>query len=519
MNTLVDYKLATSDNFQIEYDIVSPVTQTGDYREYLKKQIEEGLNNVESQIEANQRIIDEMSSEIDRLTNHADGIDYTIAVTSGVLCGLIDSFFVGEFSFDKGTEWGTEKTNNFVKWIAEKNGYDGDSLEGSVRFLEQKFPFAGDSVTNSFGGGSQHHFRDFSHHASPIGLLFSLITQFTGKIYGIDTRGGWINADADPELIGKDIPRKLFLGFVQWFFHLVSDVAGSSGSIRDGEYGTGLPGPFLSLLTAVSALPCFNHTSNAESFSHWLSHLFNGTLLADKTPNGAVDRDALRKFDLRAEMGVLHELGRQAIPVIINEVIVRFFYFARRLYWEFKEKDIRSFDDFIHKIEWKKTLPCNNRTINRMLTIASGTFVAVDLADAAIRSGLKSGGEPTAFLTNMVLRVNFVGIGRFAIAVYTDLKMGYQRRQLQKERWYKNSEQIFLYNAKVFYKQGQMWIAAEDATKAVLEMEKTAEKSVVFFCESLASISDDLMKISRSMDAVEFKNPGLLDELSNALKY
>ena len=59
-----------------------------------------------------------------------------------------------------------------------------------------------------------------------------------------------------------------------------------------------------------------------------------------------------------------------------------------------------------------------------MLTIATGTFTAIDLADAAIRSAIKSGGEPMTFLKNFVLLVNFVGVGRFAIAIGQDTLMG-----------------------------------------------------------------------------------------------
>ena len=39
----------------------------------------------------------ETLEEIERLTNHADGPDYAIAVSSGLIAGLIDVFYVGDF--------------------------------------------------------------------------------------------------------------------------------------------------------------------------------------------------------------------------------------------------------------------------------------------------------------------------------------------------------------------------------------------------------------------------------------
>ncbi|MBO4422309.1 MAG: hypothetical protein J5879_02635, partial [Clostridia bacterium] len=39
---------------------------------------------------------DEIDSKLQRYENNADTIDYAIAASSGVICGLLDSFFVGE---------------------------------------------------------------------------------------------------------------------------------------------------------------------------------------------------------------------------------------------------------------------------------------------------------------------------------------------------------------------------------------------------------------------------------------
>jgi hypothetical protein len=99
-----------------------------------------------------------------------------------------------------------------------------------------------------------------------------------------------------------------------------------------------------------------------------VSKLFNGTLLSKRDENGKI-LEAV-KFDLRTEIGVAHEIGKQAIPVIINECIVRGFYFIRRFVMEIKANEIKRIGD-LGKIDWKKTLPFKNRTIVRMLTISS----------------------------------------------------------------------------------------------------------------------------------------------------
>ena len=234
---------------------------------------------------------------------------------------------------------------------------------------------------------------------------------------------------------------------------MASDMAGSSNN--PGK-GTGLPGPILSLVKELSSLPIFKNSKTIQELRVNISKLFNGTLLAKRDENGKIMRDSngkllTERFDLRAEMGVAHEIGRQAIPVVVNEALVRGFYFLRRLIQQLKEKDS------IKDIEWKKTLPFKNRTIVRMMTIASGTFTAIDLADAGIQAVIKSGGFNPATLGNFILRVNFVGVGRFAIAVSSDLTMGIKKSKKENERM-RLRRGITTLNAKVFYKEADMWI-------------------------------------------------------------
>ena len=40
--------------------------------------------------------------------DEADKLDYIVAVSSGVLAGLIDVFYAGEFSLDRASEWGKD---------------------------------------------------------------------------------------------------------------------------------------------------------------------------------------------------------------------------------------------------------------------------------------------------------------------------------------------------------------------------------------------------------------------------
>ncbi len=514
MVSIVQLKTSEED-LEVEYEISSDISLETSAQGHASTDDKRG--EVEKRRSEKQNKISELDSRIDTLTNHADGLDYEIAIASGIITGLIDVFWVDGIPLDAATQWGKGKADKVVKLVAKQQGFRGDSLEGAVSFLEKKFLIPADTVTNEFGGGLTHHLKDFSHHPNPIGLYYSMKTQFTGKAYGTDKDGAFISVSIpNPDLVGKDLSSKIAIGFTNWMFHMVSDIAGSSSSIAKGKYGTGLPGPFVSLLKRISATKFFSHQENNNEFCLWVSKLFNGTLLAKRDDNGKLIPDSIIKFDLRAELGLARN---QVIPVVINECIVRVLYFIRRLVHEIETKDVVTFNDFVHKIDWKNTLPFNNRTISRMMTIASGTFVAVDAVGAVIRSAQKSEGDKLKFYANMVLNINFVGIGRCVIAIATDSYMGYKRSWLINERLRLMSEHLMLSNARVFYKQADMWIAAKDAQEAIEKMQETAKYSIFYATKSLVDIGMSVERIGNNMEDINKNNPGLQSEISELLKY
>lgn len=364
--------------------------------------------------------------------DHADKLDCTVAVASGVITGLIDSFFVGKFSLERANEWGSDKVNAFVVSMAKLAGYEGNDLSGAIRYLEENYKFAADGNTPDFGGGYQHHLRDFSHHFSLGGLVCSIFTQFTGKAIGTDTAGRLLVVDipeSHRKFLGKSFGGKVMLGTLSWAFHIASDIAGSSGS--PGK-GTGVPGPILSLIKQLSALPIFEDARPAMEqvdgqsvFREIISKMFNGTFFAERDADGKVVK--VLRFDFRTELGIVHEVGRQAKPVVLNQCFIRSFYFIRRLTHEAKALKVSSLGD-LRRIAPEDVLPFRNRAIARMSTVSCGVFSAVDLSDAAIRAAIASKGSKEKFLAEFVVRVNFVGLGSFAIAVALDV------REVLKER-------------------------------------------------------------------------------------
>lgn len=396
------------------------------------------------------RELQRVDAELTRYTNTADKLDYVVSVASGILSGLIDSVFVGEFRLEEADRWGNEKAAAFVSRVAKTQGYEGDTPSGAIKYLEDMFPIAADKATAQFGGGLQHHLRDFSHHPTPVGLVCSILTQFTGKVYGTDTSGAFqavkLNGDG-LALVGKDLPEKILFGAVNWAFHMASDMAGSSGSVMKGSFGTGLPGPLVSLLKELSATPLFQKLDDRgyKEFSVTVSKLFNGTLLGERGENNKL---IPHKFDLRTELGVARHIGRQAIPVIINECVVRAFYFIRRLAAGLARADMGSPRDIV-RLDWDTILPFRNRTVERMITVSSMTFTVADTADAAIRAAIESGANWVLFSGRFVTRFNYLGAGRAAIAIVKEISNEKRETQLIHEKMLLSEAKASLFLARL----------------------------------------------------------------------
>lgn len=371
------------------------------------------------------RIIYDLDSQIELLSSQADNLDYVVAIASGIACGILDILWIGEFDLANGRSVASNKVDSFVKKTAEMlEGEKFDDVKSAVKALEKRFPISSDGNILDFGGGLQHHLRDFAHHPTIVGLAFSLLTQFTEKSYGTDVNGIFSVVDVPEKskpFIGKDIPQKILMGTITWFFHLVSDAAGSS-STAGITGGTGIPGPILALAKEISAIPLFKNIKIDDdmSLSLFLSKLFNGTLMMQRDENGQIIKNSVIKFDLRAELGVALELCKQALPIIANECIVRTFYFIRRLAMAMKENNVGSIAD-MKKIDWNSVKPINNPTIARMLTISTGVFTALDIGEAIATQ-------------KCWVSINYAGIGRFVVAIGSDVSWGLKARNVKKVR-------------------------------------------------------------------------------------
>ena len=524
--SIVEFKQEIpDDNFSVEYEIVP----------YIKKEQNSDIYALDQRISSIDTEIEKLNSEIDQLTNHADGLDYIVAVSSGILCGIIDSIFVGEWNFEHAKAISNEEINRKVMAFAKKKGWqphegNGERLDLAIKYLEKKYPLPGDGAFEQLAGSgitkNTHHIDDFCHHPNIVGLICCLLVQFKGETIYYNNSGTKysipILVNDYGQLQGTTLVTKFFCGIINWFItvaktianakgHWMSDIAGS-GTSKHG--GAGLPGPVMSLLKELSALPCFKDSNFSENLRKvYQNGIGTGKKQIDLGIFNSLFEGASSKFDIRTENAVKHELKRQAVPVVINEALVRGFYTIRHFIAEYKLKN-----DF-YKLDWKNILPFKNRTIIRMLTISTGTFTAFDLADATIRSAVKNAGQigSPLFIKDIILRVNFVGIGRFAIAISTDVSMEVKKSTLEYKRIELFIEQNELLNAKIFYRQQEMWIQIANTESSAKKLLKIAEQSIQFEKEAYKDMLQSVNNIGIYAKKAEEKNPGLRKKLLDSM--
>lgn len=449
--------------------------------------ISDALASADEELERIDICISENEESLRKLTPECDKLDYTLAATCGAICGIIDIFLVGkpcESPVGEITdEWFGNRTKDFAKlcgWDSNKKG----SLSSAIEHLEKKFkiPYdqrgAGDAASWIFDlNPSNHHFKSLGHNPTICGLFFSVMDQFTNTSHFISDGQLISLQDADDKfaLKGNTIPGKLFCGFMNWFGHIISDISGSSSS---SKRGMGIPSPLWTWMNDIIAVKSKIGIPVSEF---------------DKSFNDIALEIYKQGYDSRFQTA-------QAIPVLVNELLVRTVYCVRRLvrFYVQSEKNERSF-----KAVWNACEPFSNATVKRMLTVAHGTFCLIDVGDATIRAFTAGGGcfNPAEFL----MRLNIPGIGRFVISLYGEGNRAIEKYNVSRELRLTEREKTIVCNyieglkyLSDIYNDSELLTFANDFERS--DFYKNAFEKTVRLAEMRSVPEEDILKTKSDID-------------------
>ena len=298
-----------------------------------------------------------------------DRLDYALACACGIISGLIDILLVktphegiiGETTdqlFDKAV----------IALAGKKKNGEERSIASAIAFFENKAKVTYDQaktqeITKHLADGftdtikhlstQNHHAKSLSHYPDIFGLISSICNQFTNTSTFLDAGKGRITiingSDSTLELQGNTLPAKIFSGFVNWLFHCISDVAGSSGNRGPGAGpGTGLPIPFTEFFQFCN----FGKLKNEKGQNQTIA-----TVMVKVYEEG---------YDLRHGVST-------SVPVLVNDLLLRAVFVIKQHFYE----DV-SWTDLLRKK--------NEDKLQRMISVGTGALCLLDLSEAAITS-------------------------------------------------------------------------------------------------------------------------------------
>lgn len=314
--------------------------------------------------------------------DNCDKYDYLAAVACGALGGVIDVCLVGLPGDSVVGDKADQMTDQAVKLFAKRMGWkpkekNADNVSSAIGFLERTFRVNYDQRKPGDVGGlfniapGTHHMMSLAHSPDIMGLFFSIVNQFYSTSSFI-ADGQLITIQTETyELQGGNFVTKVLCGIANWFGHLMSDVAGSSGA--HGR-GTGIVIPFYEIF-GFCKFGSFKDRNGVKDLSEIAMQAFT------------------QGYDFRFGLAA-------AVPVVITDLLIKFVWGLRR--------------HFQYHYSIRECFPSSRHASLRvMLLMGNGTLCLIDAADA----GIKSGGEPIVFF----MRLNLIAWFRFALLVVKEV--------------------------------------------------------------------------------------------------
>lgn len=344
------------------------------------------------------------SNEDKKLLKHSsccDRYDYLTAVACGAIGGIIDIFLVGIPSDSTLGELSSELTDSLVIRFAKLVGWNPKPLQkknvsSAIGYLEKNFKINYDQRCSSDVKGlfnmstKNHHIMSLAHSPSPVGLFFSVLNQLTSTSSFL-SKGEFVTIPTEPfELRGNNLIQKIFFGIVNWFGHIMSDIAGSSGSRGNSGHGTGIVMPFYELFQYCN-FGKFPVKDARQDFA---------TIAVRAFEDG---------YDLRFGMA-------QATSVLITDLLICFLWAVRR--------------HFQYGESIKNCISSRKHTSLRIMLLCGNlTLCVMDGLDASLRSG----GNFLLFFLRLNLPAWFLLVSRVLKEACIKVGMGEWQLEAYKE--------------------------------------------------------------------------------------
>lgn len=374
----------------------------------------------------NESVDDVIDVEFEEYVPEKERTYYSAAIACGLLTGILsEASSVGgkwnPFSLsEKKEEAAPEKDKGrkqkervkFLKTVivyaARLDGFKGKDYKKAVQFLVRK---AGVKIAGRFHGSLADVIGEdveLSARPSLSGLIFSILVQFTEKLYYVDGAEAVQEKDV-PEyyVIGDSYEDKLLLGILYWFFYAAAEAAILENNALSE---TPIPGALKNLIKNIASR--FNYgqipvdfRDMERKYSEWLE---STVVRFDGDDKNKELRDLFREK--------MSHLCQDLFPVLLNNCLVRAVYFLCRIRTEAERNETFSFADLLTS-DKEIFSRDSHRILSNMCLISSGAFAAANIGRAILKVYFKSKEKPKGkSIRDFVSSLNIAGIGSFLIA-------------------------------------------------------------------------------------------------------
>lgn len=386
--------------------------------------------------------LERVNRELEHVTSYATKQDYALAVAAGLLAGAIDAQFVGDSPLFEGlSPHTTSQTGSHPDPTKH-----ADTL---ATIIAHVLPDGVELPYDALRNGANDALLNYANTPSYVGLFATIMAQVlqqnaSGGKHGTSS----LMANITQDYLERMLVPAIIVGCFVWITNLPDP-----NIEYDGEQG--VPKAVRSLALIAHENPLFPQI--AKCLQAWSRELYkdlakhakhssapmspsDAILCLSKHLNGIpelADTDlakylaALPAWEKLAPSSFLFSnkaLRKQVVPVWLCEVFVRTCYFVLRFADAWRDYPRT------HKVDWDRVSPLGNRTVERMVTVATMTLSMADTADAAIRASMEAEANILVFSQRFVARYNFVAAGRVAIAIVREAQNEPLERRLLHER-------------------------------------------------------------------------------------
>lgn len=341
---------------------------------------------------------------------------YHFASLCGLVSGLFSAFSISNDKLEKFQDLSNKDLRKWIVAVAKLSGYKRTDYKGAIEYLIQKAYAFTEAADTADKEKAFNQFPELAFNPSFAGLVFSVITQFCGESFFVNSKNE-VKSKRVPDYyaIGETTVQKIVFGIIYWLYYMAVNTA----KLQLNKLS--LDPHVITILGLINDLPIVKSMPKDELeveriFSSKLKEFYVKYFPEKRFENAENENEE----ELDSEF-FKKNIKAQLFHVLLNEGLVRGTFFVVKTLELANEASVSDFDE-LQALPFNEAAPWNNRIVSKMMVISTAIFAAIDIAGGVVKCVKNKKYKGKDFVLSFIAEVNIVGIGRFFFAVAEDSK-------------------------------------------------------------------------------------------------